>query len=437
MTPRQTLTTEAREVFALLLTAEIVNKNTGLDANDIPPRFRGAFGINGSTAAIKRPTTVSEGLVRRELGIEGAYGLLKSNPFVVYDEFGGRMSLSAVDAAAQWFYQTSPNAGGDENIPSEIVQNPVLSWHYEKSGITGIVYQKSRTANPLLEDSKEYLESRIKTILADNEEMRTARDLIIITAPEEMDYSFESLVCTPRQEEMLRKIETALKNRDFLSERRIYEFGKLLFIGPPGTGKTSFALAMSRRMHMPVLEVRLAMVTSQYLGETSKNIDRIFELARFLSPCILFIDEFDFVAKSRMTEDNSAMKRAVNMLLKNIDTVSFVKNGVLLIGATNHPMLLDEAAWRRFDEVVEFPLPDQDMRRNILQKVTATIDCECDYEALAARTEGFSGADLRIMIKEALISALMRGSHRLGPADIEKGIGIVKNREMIRQMVNG
>lgn len=439
MTPRQTLTTEAREVFALLLTAEIVNKNTGLDANDIPPRFRGSFGINGSTAAIKRPTTISEGLVRRELGIEGAYSLLKSNPFVIFEEFGGRMSLSTLDAAAKWFHQTSGDAGAgrDGQISSEIRKNPVLAWYYENSGLSASGYQEAKDGNPLLEDSKDYLESRIRTILADNEEMRTARDLIIITAPEEMDYSFESLVCTPRQEEMLRKIEIALKNRDFLSERRIYEFGKLLFIGPPGTGKTSFALAMSKRLHMPVLEVRLAMVTSQYLGETSKNIDRIFDLARRLSPCILFIDEFDFVAKSRMTEDNAAMKRAVNMLLKNIDTISFVKNGVLLIGATNHAVLLDEAAWRRFDEVVEFPLPDQDMRRNILQKVTATIECDCDYDALAARTDGFSGADLRIMIKEALISALMRGSHSLGSTDIEKGISIVKNRERIRQTASG
>src|SRR5512139_1373334 len=119
---------------------------------------------------------------------------------------------------------------------------------------------------------------------------------------------------------------------------------------------------MSRTMHMIILEVRLSMVTSQYLGETSKNIDRIFELAKKLAPSILFIDEFDFVAKSRVADDHGAMKRAVNSLLKNIDQISLIRHGVILIGATNHPQLLDEAAWRRFDEIVEFSLPEREMR---------------------------------------------------------------------------
>ena len=130
-----------------------------------------------------------------------------------------------------------------------------------------------------------------------------------------------------------------ITHREFLHKHRIYEIGKLLFVGPPGTGKTSLALAMSRHMHMPVLEVRLSMITSQYLGETSKNIDRIFELAKHLSPSILFIDEFDFVAKSRTADDHGAMKRAVNSLLKNIDRVNLIRNGIILIGATNHPQL--------------------------------------------------------------------------------------------------
>ena len=152
--------------------------------------------------------------------------------------------------------------------------------------------------------------------------------------------------------------------------------GKLLFVGPPGTGKTSLALGLSQEMHLPLIEVRLSMVTSQYLGETSKNIDRIFEFAKRLAPCILFIDEFDFVAKSRVTDDHGAMKRAVNSLLKNIDRISLIRNGVLLIGATNHPQLLDEAAWRRFDEIVEFSLPDCEMRRQILKNITASLDCQ-------------------------------------------------------------
>lgn len=208
--------------------------------------------------------------------------------------------------------------------------------------------------------------------------------------------------------------------------------GKLLFVGPPGTGKTSLALALSRKLHLPLLEVRLSMITSQYLGETSKNIDRIFDLAKGLAPCILFIDEFDFIAKSRVTDDHGAMKRAVNALLKNIDQVSLVRHGVLLIGATNHPQLLDDAAWRRFDEVVEFGLPDRDMRLAILEKVSSSMKHSCDLAGLADLTEGFSGADLRIVVKEALLSSLMETRDSISPADIERGIAVVQNRNTIR-----
>lgn len=271
-------------------------------------------------------------------------------------------------------------------------------------------------------------------LIGEDEKLRGALDLVIINAPEEVEQHIGDLVCTSEQLAIITKIQHALTHRDFLQQHRIYEIGKLLFVGPPGTGKTSLALAMSRTMHMPVLEVRLSMITSQYLGETSKNIDRIFELAKKLSPAILFIDEFDFVAKSRTADDHGAMKRAVNSLLKNIDKINLIRNGVLLIGATNHPQLLDEAAWRRFDEVVEFSLPDEEMRKNILKKVTASLHSDLDYQELASKTEGFSGSDLRMMVKEAILSALMDARQTIVREDIEKGITMVRTREAIRHL---
>ncbi|HOS68391.1 MAG TPA: ATP-binding protein, partial [Methanoculleus sp.] len=410
----------------LLLTAEIFNRNEALDINDLHPRYREFFGAgSGGSTEVKRPLVVSEGAIKKTLGIPDAVcQAVRANPFVGYDEFGQRLSLPSLDAAAGWFLKKSG--------VSRVGENPALACYFEgKDGIT-VSYQDVRAKIPRFEDTKEYIEAKVSRIIAGSEEMREARDLLIISAPDEIEFTLDKLVCTPRQEEVIRKIAVALEHREFLKEHGIYEFGRLLFVGPPGTGKTSLALAMSRALHMPVLEVRLAMVTSQYLGETSKNIDRIFDLAKKLSPCILFIDEFDFVAKTRVSDDHGAMKRAVNMLLKNIDLISFVKNGVLLIGATNHPRILDEAAWRRFDEVVEFPLPDQAMRQAIIEKVAATIDCNCDFADLAARTEGFSGSDIRMMMKEAVISALMEDRRRLDPVDIEQGLFRVEERNVIR-----
>jgi SpoVK/Ycf46/Vps4 family AAA+-type ATPase len=258
-------------------------------------------------------------------------------------------------------------------------------------------------------------------------------DLVIISAPDEVEQTFENFVCTDGQKRIISKIKTAREHRETLQRHGIHEVGKLLFVGPPGTGKTSLALGLSREMHLPLIEVRLSMVTSQYLGETSKNIDRIFDFAKRLAPCILFIDEFDFVAKSRVTDDHGAMKRAVNSLLKNIDRISLIRNGVLLIGATNHPQLLDEAAWRRFDEIVEFSLPEREMRAQIIRNITGSIDCQCDFGAVADNTEGFSGADLRIMIKEALLSSLIEGRTHINDCDIERGIILVSSRGAVRR----
>ncbi|NLA31349.1 MAG: AAA family ATPase [Methanomicrobiales archaeon] len=421
--------TGTRDVLAimeLLLTAEIFNRNQDLDINDLHPRCREFFGAgSGGNPEVKRPLIVSEGAIKKVLGTPDAVcQAVRRNPFVGYDEFGQRLNLPSIDVAAGWFLKK----GGSPQVE----ENPTLANFFEGRDGIKVRYQDVRAKNPRFEDTKEYIEAKVSRIVGESEEMREARDLIIISAPNEVEFSLDNLVCTPRQEETIRKIGVALDHRDFLQQQRIYEFGRLLFVGPPGTGKTSLALAMSRELHMPVLEVRLAMVTSQYLGETSKNIDRIFDLAKKLAPCILFIDEFDFVAKTRVSDDHGAMKRAVNMLLKNIDQISFVKNGVLLIGATNHPRVLDEAAWRRFDEVVEFPLPDITMRQAILEMIAASIDCNSDFADLAAETEGFSGSDLRMMMKEAVISALMDGRRHLDAADIEQGLLRVEERNLIR-----
>jgi len=412
-------------IMEVILTAEIFNQNPNLDINDLPPACREIFGSAGAKE-VKRPVFVSDGLIKRSLDIADAHLKVSANPFVAYEDFGQRLKITALKPAAEWFLVQ----GGK----SLIEKNPALAFFYEKLDSTGISYQSVRRANPPYEDTKAYLDTKISKLVGEDEKLRGALDLVIVCAPDEVEQQMEDMVCSAEQTAIIEKIHHALHHREFLHRHRIFEVGKLLFVGPPGTGKTSLALAMSHSMHMPILEVRLSMITSQYLGETSKNIDKIFDLAKKLSPSILFIDEFDFVAKSRVADDHGAMKRAVNALLKNIDKISLIKNGVLLIGATNHPQLLDEAAWRRFDEVVEFALPAEEMRKEIITRVTASMGCTCDFQELAVRTEGFTGADIRLMIKEALLSALIDKRETIEPKDIDIGIRMVKNREAIRQL---
>ena len=260
-------------------------------------------------------------------------------------------------------------------------------------------------------------------------------DLVNVRAPEEIETTLADLVLTGDQEGEIQKIVKAIEHREYLAEIGLREIGKLLFVGPPGTGKTTVSRALAHELGLPFVEVKLSMITSQYLGETSKNVEKSFEVAKRLSPCILFIDEFDSVAKTRRSDEHAALKRAVNTLLKSIDEVSLVRDEVLLIGATNHPDQLDAAAWRRFDEIVNFPKPDRDMRADILRVVTKEMKiADFDPEEVADRTSGLTGSDLRMVLREAVLGALTEDRMTITQADVMEAVADFEERDNLKNM---
>jgi SpoVK/Ycf46/Vps4 family AAA+-type ATPase len=260
-------------------------------------------------------------------------------------------------------------------------------------------------------------------------------DLVDVKAPEEVEITLDDLVLTRDQEAEIEKVMKAIEHRDYLASIGLREIGKLLFVGPPGTGKTSVARALARQLELPFVEVKLSMITSQYLGETAKNVDKTFEVAKRLSPCILFMDEFDFVAKTRSSDEHAAIKRAVNTLLKSIDEVSLIQDDVLLIGATNHPDQLDAAAWRRFDEIVNFPKPDRNMRSDILRIVTRRMDIDgFEPDELADLTEGLTGSDLRLVLREAVLDALTEERTTLTQDDLRAAVEGFEERDNLKNM---
>jgi len=405
----------AVEFVELLLTAEIYNRIQKLAEADLPPEIRDHY-LDPATGKVARPIRITIEDAEKLCGFDSIKDIVAELPFLELDESGDAISLTGFDNGTSWF--------SNQDTFDLIQTNPVLAHYYSKFD-PNVSYPEARVVNQSVFAGKG-LEARIEKLYG--EESENLLKLVSIKTPEEVRNQLEDLVLTDEQRDEIAKAGKAMEYRQYLKDIGLYEIGKILFVGPPGTGKTSSARALSRWFGLPLVEVRLSMIVSAYLGETSKNIDNVFMLAKKLSPCILFIDEFDFVAKSRASDDHGAIKRAVNTLLKAIDDVSLVEDGVLLIGATNYPQLLDHAAWRRFDKVMSFAVPDDEMRRRILEKILEKMDTRLDLAELAGMTEGFTGSDLRLVVREAILNALLEDRKELGRDDLIRAIAEFQRR---------
>jgi len=411
------------ETTALVLTAEIYNRTNDLIADDLPSKLRKHY-WDTKEKTVLRPINVTARDLDELLDIHDPQEIASSLPFMEYEEFGQKIRPTVFDIAVKWLVK-------HENGVEYIKNNPVLAHFYENYDSIDVSYKTAIEQNEPKEVSRQWVDSLI-THISTEKDAENLLKLVQITVPEEIDQTLDKLVLNQDQKDEVEKMVKAIEFKDYLKRIGLIEVGKLLFVGPPGTGKTSTARAMSAKLKLPFLEVRLSMITDQYLGETAKNIDRVFDLAKRMSPCILFIDEFDFMAKTRSSDENAALKRAVNSLLKAIDEISLVKHGVLLIGATNHPQLLDSAAWRRFDDILDFPLPDKEMRQEILKIIIREIKGQFDTEEIAAITEGYSGSDLKLVIRESVLNALMTDRMALDQDDLIRAVGEFNKRTSLK-----
>lgn len=246
----------------------------------------------------------------------------------------------------------------------------------------------------------------------------TKVDLIDVVIPFEED---ETLFFNTIVENEIRDFILSYDARHKLSDRGIPITNNLLLYGPPGTGKSSLAKYISLQLNLPLLTVRMDGVISSLLGSTAKNIRKVFDYAS-KQPCILFLDEFDVIAKVR--DDRSEigeLKRVVNSLIQNIDGFS---EDSILIAATNHSQLLDSAVWRRFDRVLLLDLPDEEIRRELIVEFSKIMENNFIKDrkkltTLASVTEGLSPSQIKTIImnvaKKSIVdlSESMKFSHLL------------------------
>ena len=213
------------------------------------------------------------------------------------------------------------------------------------------------------------------------------------------------------KQELKEAVEWPLKYPNAFKRLGIDPPKGILLYGPPGCGKTLLAKAVATESEANFVSVKGPEIFSKWVGESERAIRELFRKARQVAPSVIFIDEIDAIAPMRGigVGDSMVTERVVSQLLTEIDGLEKLE-GVMVIGATNRPDILDPALLRpgRFDRIVYVPPPDRKARYEILKIHTKNMPLaeDIDLEELADITEGFSGSDLEVLVREAGLLAL-------------------------------
>jgi len=227
------------------------------------------------------------------------------------------------------------------------------------------------------------------------------------------------------KDEIKEAVELPLQKPEVFTKMGIRPVRGILMVGLPGTGKTLLAKAVANESEADFISVKGPEFLSKWVGESEKAVREIFRKARSAAPCIIFIDEIDAVATARGGEDTSHVtERVVNALLTELDGIQNLKN-VVVLAATNRPDILDSALMRtgRFDRVIEIPPPDVKAREAIFKVHTAGMPiAKVDLADLATKTEGYTGADIEGVCREAGMNAIREAAAKVTTEHFEKAL---------------
>ncbi|PZV15772.1 MAG: AAA family ATPase [Leptolyngbya sp.] len=226
----------------------------------------------------------------------------------------------------------------------------------------------------------------------------------IVTIPR--DSLRHQMILSDAVETRFRRIEREYAARDRLAHHGLRYRQKILLYGSPGCGKTMGAERIAWNTGLTLIKVRFDAMVSSYLGETATNLREVFETAA-ATPCLLFIDECDALAKSREdTQEVGEIKRVVNTFLQLLDEYE-VSNG-LLVAATNLTKFLDEAVWRRFDDAIEVPKPTEREIEVILKQTLSSVEVgSIDWISIVQKMLNFSAAQVVRVAQDAAKRAIL------------------------------
>lgn len=214
--------------------------------------------------------------------------------------------------------------------------------------------------------------------------------------------------------------------QEFVARERLKTYGlkpkqKILLYGYPGCGKSMTAERIAYHIGLPFLKVRFEAIISSYLGESASNLKKLFESIQNI-PCVLLLDEFDFIAKTRSNgQDVGEMHRLVNLLLNLLE--DFTSPGIL-VATTNLEGSIDHALFRRFDEIIEMPKPTQKEIKRLLDQTLSALAKSplINWTQLSKKLNGFSAALVVKIANDAAKISVIDGKKELAQEHLEKAI---------------
>lgn len=229
-------------------------------------------------------------------------------------------------------------------------------------------------------------------------------ELLTVQYPQE---HLQQMVLSDSVEKKLQRVLREQRNSDRLKAHGLMPRRKLLLVGPPGTGKTMTAAAISGELRLPLFTARFDSLITKFMGESSAKLRLVFDALKSTRG-VYFFDEFDSLGLQRGSQhDVAEMRRTLNMFLQLIEQDT---SDSLLIAATNHSKDLDKALFRRFDDIIQYDSPDEAQVELLLRnKLALFAPCDLDYSMLAKHGQGESHADIVKASLDAVKDAIMDG----------------------------
>lgn len=238
---------------------------------------------------------------------------------------------------------------------------------------------------------------------------RTNSQLVSYIAREQLKHH---MILPNDVEEHLLSIEQEYVARERLKKYNLVPKKKILLYGSPGCGKTLSAERIAWNLGLPLLKVRFDSLLSSYFGESASNLRVVFDFCKS-EPVVLLLDECDFIAKSRITtQDVGEVPRIVNMLLTLLDEYNAPG---LVLATTNLKISLDKALFRRFDDVIEIPMPGKLERERLLKMTLSAIPVspDVDMKEISNQLDGYSAANIVLIAQRAAKIGILAGCKKM------------------------